>query len=99
MSATSDSLQKQAEIRNQQRLNQKNSHPFPLAISGRVRQLCDPQVNFPIERIKLTTCTGFMVVLVYGRVRPTPLKSAANQRCRPVPAASLFLVVFAQHSG
>ncbi len=40
-----------------------------------------------------------MVVLVYGRVRPKPFKPAANQRCKPVPAASLFLVVFAQHSG
>ncbi|MEG3925130.1 hypothetical protein [Microcoleus sp. D3_18a_C4] len=63
-----------------------------------VHELCDPDEKFAIERINLTSSTGFMVVLVYGRVRPTPLTPAANQRCKPVPAASLF-VVFAQHSG
>lgn len=48
--------------------------PFPPSGSlGEESELYDPQVNFAIERIKLTSSTGFMVVLVYGRVRPTPL--------------------------
>ncbi|MEG4227856.1 hypothetical protein QUA35_04295 [Microcoleus sp. N9_B2] len=72
---------------------------FPPLGSWVVHELCDPHEKFAIERINLTSSTGFMVVLVYGRVRPTPFKPAANQRCKPVPATSLFVVVFAQHSG
>ncbi|MCZ0903079.1 hypothetical protein ON021_24580, partial [Microcoleus sp. HI-ES] len=73
--------------------------PFPPWDLWVVHELCDPDEKFAIERINLTSSTEFMVVLVYGRVRPTPFKPAANQRCKPVPAASLFVVVFAQHSG
>jgi len=99
MSATPISSLPQAEISNQQRQKQKNSHPFgPFDLSF-LRELCDPQEKFALERIKLTRSTGFMVVWVEGLVRPTALKLAANQRCKPVPAASLFLVVFAHHSG
>ncbi|MEG4288436.1 hypothetical protein Q5692_04010 [Microcoleus sp. C2C3] len=35
--------------------------PFDLSF---LRQLCDPQENFAIERINLTSSTGFMVVWV-----------------------------------
>ncbi|MBD0307329.1 MAG: hypothetical protein ICV80_04070 [Microcoleus sp. T1-bin1] len=64
MSATPISSLPQAEISHQQRQKLKNSHPFGPFDFSFLRQLCDPQEKFAIERIKLTRSTGFMVVWV-----------------------------------
>jgi|GEM_PF-5923639 len=64
MSATPMSSRTQAEISNQQRQKQKNSHPKGPGDLSFLRELCDPQEKFAIERINLTSSTGFMVVWV-----------------------------------
>jgi len=64
MSATPITSLPQAEISNQQRQKQKNSHPFGPVDLSFLRELCDPQEKFAIERINLTRSTGFMVVWV-----------------------------------